>query len=183
MLRSGIAALFWFDVLESLDAWAFANGWETASNVNAAIEHRTRHIFISLSSSNSGSKPNTPREKMLEEAENHFCAIRRTFQYFRRAAQSARLLDRHSFVLSLRQEQDDTSRFLDKSVQKCTEIKNRSFYSPSTQQGEQNMTNAEWKWEGPYLQAFLETNSLNLPGRITNAEKAIASRTILESPE
>jgi hypothetical protein len=39
------------------------------------------------------------------------------------------------------------------------------------------MPNAEWKWEGLYLKAFLETNRLNLPGRITDAEKAIASRT------
>jgi hypothetical protein len=39
------------------------------------------------------------------------------------------------------------------------------------------MPNAQWKWEGPYLQAFLETNAANLPGRITDAEKAIASRT------
>ena len=36
----------------------------------------------------------------------------------------------------------------------------------------------QWKWEGLYLQAFLETNALNLPGRITDVEKAIASRTI-----
>jgi len=40
------------------------------------------------------------------------------------------------------------------------------------------MPNARPKWEGPYLKAFLETNPLNLPDRITAAEKAIASCTI-----
>jgi hypothetical protein len=39
------------------------------------------------------------------------------------------------------------------------------------------MPNTQWKWEGAYLKAFLETNPLNLPARITDAEKAIASRT------
>jgi hypothetical protein len=39
------------------------------------------------------------------------------------------------------------------------------------------MDKAQWKWEGLYLKAFLETNPLNLPARIGDAEKAIASRT------
>jgi hypothetical protein len=40
-----------------------------------------------------------------------------------------------------------------------------------------NMDNAQWKWEESYLRAFLETDPLNLPGRIADAEKAIGSRT------
>jgi hypothetical protein len=39
------------------------------------------------------------------------------------------------------------------------------------------MENAQWKWEELYLKAFLETNPLNLPGRVADAEKAIGSRT------
>jgi len=39
------------------------------------------------------------------------------------------------------------------------------------------MAIAQWKWEELYLKAFLETNPLNLPGRIADAEKAIGSRT------
>jgi hypothetical protein len=64
-----------------------------------------------------------------------------------------------------------------RSVQKYTDIKKWNLYSPFTLQGEENMDNAEWKWEELYLKAFLETNALNLPGRIGDAEKAIASRT------
>jgi len=39
------------------------------------------------------------------------------------------------------------------------------------------MSNTQWKWEDPYLRAFLETDHLKLPGRIADAEKAIGSRT------
>jgi hypothetical protein len=62
-------------------------------------------------------------------------------------------------------------------VQKVTEIRKRNLYSTSTSQEEKKMDNIQWKWEGLYLQAFLETNALNLPARIIDAEKAIASRT------
>jgi hypothetical protein len=39
------------------------------------------------------------------------------------------------------------------------------------------MDKAQWKWEELYLKAFLETDPSNLPNRIADAEKAIASRT------
>jgi hypothetical protein len=39
------------------------------------------------------------------------------------------------------------------------------------------MNNAQWKWEGLYQQAFLETDARNLPARINDAETAIAART------
>jgi hypothetical protein len=39
------------------------------------------------------------------------------------------------------------------------------------------MGNAQWKWQELYLNAFLETNPLNLSGRVVAAEKAIALRT------
>jgi hypothetical protein len=36
---------------------------------------------------------------------------------------------------------------------------------------------ALWKWEKPYLRAFMETNPLNLPRRIADVERAIFLRT------
>jgi hypothetical protein len=39
------------------------------------------------------------------------------------------------------------------------------------------MDNVQWKWEGLYQKAFLETDAVNLPTRITDAERAIAART------
>jgi hypothetical protein len=62
-------------------------------------------------------------------------------------------------------------------VQKNTEIRKRNLYSPFTWQGEKDMDNAQWKWEGAYLEAFMETNPSNLSRRVADAEKAIVSRT------
>jgi len=39
------------------------------------------------------------------------------------------------------------------------------------------MDNVQWKWEGLYQKAFLETDAVNLPTRINDAERAIAART------
>jgi hypothetical protein len=39
------------------------------------------------------------------------------------------------------------------------------------------MDYTQWKWEEPYLQAFLETNPLNLAHRVADAERAISLRT------
>lgn len=39
------------------------------------------------------------------------------------------------------------------------------------------MSSAIFKWEKPYLRAFLETNSSSLPRRIADAENAISLRT------
>jgi hypothetical protein len=50
-----------------------------------------------------------------------------------------------------------------------------TLLSPSKR--EENMSDAQWKWEEAYLKAFLETNPLSLPSRIADAEKAIGSRT------
>ncbi len=40
------------------------------------------------------------------------------------------------------------------------------------------MSNTRWGWQDYYLEAFLETNSLKLVGRVAIAEKAIFLRTI-----
>ena len=40
------------------------------------------------------------------------------------------------------------------------------------------MSDTRWGWQDYYLEAFLETNSLKLVGRIAVAEKAIFLRTI-----
>jgi hypothetical protein len=40
------------------------------------------------------------------------------------------------------------------------------------------MSDTRWGWQDYYLEAFLETNSLKLVGRIAVAEKAILLRTI-----
>jgi hypothetical protein len=41
----------------------------------------------------------------------------------------------------------------------------------------QTMSKRQWGWQDCYLEAFLDTNSLNLVGRIAAAEKAIFLRT------
>ena len=40
------------------------------------------------------------------------------------------------------------------------------------------MSDTRWGWQDYYLEAFLETNSLKLVGRIAVAEKAISLRTM-----
>jgi hypothetical protein len=41
----------------------------------------------------------------------------------------------------------------------------------------QSVNKPQWEWQDCYLEAFLDTNPLNLVGRIAAAEKAILSRT------
>jgi hypothetical protein len=39
------------------------------------------------------------------------------------------------------------------------------------------MSDAHWKWQEPYLEAFLDTDPQNLVSRVAAAEKAISLRT------
>jgi hypothetical protein len=41
----------------------------------------------------------------------------------------------------------------------------------------QTESKPQWEWQDCYLEAFLDTNPLNLVGRIAAAEKAIVLRT------
>jgi hypothetical protein len=64
-----------------------------------------------------------------------------------------------------------------RSVQEYTEIRKWILYATFTSQEEKKMDNVQWKWEGLYQKAFLETDAVNLPTRINDAERAIAART------
>jgi hypothetical protein len=39
------------------------------------------------------------------------------------------------------------------------------------------MSNVQWEWQEHYLDALIETNPLNLGGRVATAERAIFLRT------
>jgi hypothetical protein len=39
------------------------------------------------------------------------------------------------------------------------------------------MNETQWKWQEPYLEAFLDTDPQNLVSRVATAEKAIFTRT------
>jgi len=61
------------------------------------------------------------------------------------------------------------------TVQKCTE--RLKPYTPFTHEGRQKMSETQRQWQQLYVEALLETNPLNLAGRVATAEKAIFSRT------
>jgi hypothetical protein len=63
------------------------------------------------------------------------------------------------------------------SVQKCTERLRPNFYTPFTHEGETDMSDTQREWRQLYVEALLETNPLNLAGRVATAEKAIFLRT------
>lgn len=39
------------------------------------------------------------------------------------------------------------------------------------------MSDTQWKWQEPYIEAFLDTNPVTLVGRVAAAENAICLRT------
>jgi hypothetical protein len=62
-------------------------------------------------------------------------------------------------------------------VQKCTEGFRPNPYTPFTHEGEADMSGTQREWQQLYVEALLETNPLNLAGRVSTAEKAIFLRT------
>jgi hypothetical protein len=63
------------------------------------------------------------------------------------------------------------------SVQKWPEGFPTNFYAPFTHEGETDMSDEQREWRQLYVEALLETNPLNLAGRVATAEKAIFLRT------
>ena len=65
-----------------------------------------------------------------------------------------------------------------RNTTKCAK-ENRNLSSGILQSGGKGggMSETQWKWQEPYLEAFLDTDPLNLPSRVAAAEKAIFART------